>query len=229
MAEPTFEVKPGWASTSDSNRRASHRTPVEPHVAPKRPASGTGRPKPPFRKRRAAADADRGGLRRSPPDSGRSPPDGTSVPAAPTIRRLPPREAGRCGGRTAAPVRRNPAAITGNAHYGMCGRRRCDKNDRHARETPVTPQDRYRASHIDRRVRTTHPAAVRTGHPQVPCGVRDIPHQSLNHIPLPMKTQTGNCRAAGRSDARPAYLQDRLRRTGMEPLVPVAGIEPAAS
>lgn len=35
--------------------------------------------------------------------------------------------------------------------------------------------------------------------------------------------------ALGRSAARPAYLRDRPRHAGMERLVPVAGIEPAAS
>ena len=37
-----------------------------------------------------------------------------------------------------------------------------------------TPQGRYRASHTGRCARTARPAAVRTDHPQAPCGVGDI-------------------------------------------------------
>ena len=98
-------------------------------------------------------------------------PDGTSVPAAPTMRRLPPREAERCGGETAAPVRRH-------RQFPL----------RDLRETQNTLQDRSRISRIGRYARIAHPAAMRTDHPQTLCSVRDIAPHNLNHISIPMKT-----------------------------------------
>ena len=138
-------------------------TPVKPHAAPKRTASGTGRPKPSFRKTRAAADADRGRLRRAFRIRGvgiltalRFPP----LRYAPTS----PREAERCGGGTAAPGRRNPAADAGNFHYGMCRRhgirRRTDPAHRASDVTPGPPI-RQRCAPITHKPH----AAFRVSHP----------------------------------------------------------------
>ena len=61
--------------------------------------------------------------------------------------------------------RRHPAA-------GRCVRR---ARGRHCRcRRTGTPQGRHRASHTGRCARTARPAAVRTDHPQAPCGVGDI-------------------------------------------------------
>ena len=51
-----------------------------------------------------------------------------------------------------------------------------------------TPQDRYRASPIDRCAPTAHPAATRTDHPRNPYDVQDIAPHSLGPISTPMKT-----------------------------------------